>query len=124
MTTLHQPTAASKTLLNALSHPRRRLILSHLANRGGPHSLDDLAGVVARVEQRIDTGREASEKAIKTDLWHVHLPRLEAVDLVESDSDGESVSVQCERDSLGTSLDRFSALTSSLDALDVAESTD
>lgn len=75
----------------ALQHPRRRYLLSALADRDGEQSLTCLAtDVVAREEDqpREDVCTEARQRC-RIALHHVHLPKLSTLGILHYDPDDE-----------------------------------
>lgn len=72
-----------------LADATRRCALRTLRDAGGVVSFDELVGDVARQTATEPPGREY-RREIATSLYHVHLPKLESVDLVSDfDPDGE-----------------------------------
>jgi DNA-binding transcriptional ArsR family regulator len=79
-------------LFEALSNDRRRAALSVLAEEGGSLDVSTLARRVATRE----AGAAASASGERTErvhvsLYHVHLPKLEALGLIAYDPDRELV---------------------------------
>ncbi|WP_254768792.1 DUF7344 domain-containing protein [Salinilacihabitans rarus] len=76
-------------LLDAIAHPRRRAVLSALADRTDPLPRADLAALVAaRTSGRDpDAVAPADREAVLVSLHHVHLPKLSEVGLVAVDGD-------------------------------------
>jgi|AntRauMinimDraft_4_1070384.scaffolds.fasta_scaffold00048_22 DNA-binding transcriptional ArsR family regulator len=75
----------------ALGHPRRRHLLSALADRDGEQSLTRLAtDVVAREsdQPRESVSTEACQRC-RIALHHAHLPKLDALGVVDYDPDGD-----------------------------------
>lgn len=70
-----------------LSHRRRRLVLDVLRERGRPLALADLAADVVRAEAGrpdADPDYEAIRRC-RLELYHTHVPKLAAADLVRFD---------------------------------------
>ncbi|WP_224447938.1 DUF7344 domain-containing protein [Haloprofundus salilacus] len=94
-------------LFDSLAAARRRAVLLELAERGGPLSIDDLTrALVERRDRRVaqytqfdETTTERVER-LRIDLYHVHLPKLAAADLVAFDHETRRVSTT-ERTSAG-----------------------
>lgn len=103
-------------LYQALAHPRRRVVVSCLApsaaSAGGDVtaiSLDELASEVATAE--VPEGTDADEerrRRVRISLHHCHLPKLDALDVLEYDSADQTVRYR--RDDVVDEL-LYSALT-------------
>lgn len=94
-------------VLAALRHPRRRYLLSALAERDSARSLTGLAtDVVAREddEPRENVTTEARERC-RIALHHVHLPKLTALGIVDYDPDGEPTVQAADTDQVSAVLD-------------------
>jgi len=90
-----EPTNA---LFDALAHRYRRFALAALSSRDEPMALADLAVDVAKRETG-DTGEWVSKeraREIEISLYHVHVPKLEDVGLVEYDRDRNTVAARRE----------------------------
>jgi DNA-binding transcriptional ArsR family regulator len=79
-------TETEERVFDALSHPRRRRILSTLRDSRGPRSLEDLG------RSLVESGAFGDAEDAVVSLHHVHLPRLAEADLVEWDAESETVS--------------------------------
>ncbi|QCJ45863.1 DUF7344 domain-containing protein [Haloprofundus halophilus] len=77
---------------DAVGHPRRRAVLAHLTEQQRPVLLEDLAAAVARREY--DSPSDEDVKEVLTTLYHQHLPKLAAADIVEYDGEGDWISVE------------------------------
>jgi hypothetical protein len=71
-----------------LANDRRELLLRILRERGEPMVVEDLARAVCLAETApddppVDEGRQ---RAVRTDIFERHLPKLTAVDAVQYDS--------------------------------------
>ncbi len=75
-------------VIECLASERRRIALDVLRGRDGAMGRRDLAQVVAAREADTDEPADATD-AVLTSLYHVHLPKLADVGLV--DLDGETV---------------------------------
>lgn len=76
-------------LFDVLANRGRRCVLRSLSDADGEVSFDELVDDVARqtVTQPVDRDQR---RKIATSLYHVHLPKLESLDLVaEYDPDGQ-----------------------------------
>ena len=84
-------TDALTRALDVLAHPRRRAALTVLQDAGWL-SLDALAqAVVARCDTAA-VGDGSSLERVRLELHHVHLPKLDAADVVTYDpADGQAV---------------------------------
>lgn len=79
-------------VLDCLADKRRRYVIRSLRD-DGRMSLTDLAEVVAMREREEPTGEPPAEsiKPIYVSLYHNHVPKLEAADLVEYSPSRETV---------------------------------
>ncbi|ELY65795.1 hypothetical protein C490_13486 [Natronobacterium gregoryi SP2] len=88
-------------VFDLLSDRRRRYALYYLHERDdGVATIDELTNYVAALEARVDSdsetgteseGAEADRKQrIRTELQHVHLPKLEEVGVLEQDQRSET----------------------------------
>lgn len=78
----------------ALADPRRRYVLSCLQTYVTPMALADLADEVAMAEHdatRLNDVSPAAVKSLYLDLYHVHVPKLATLGLVEFDREREVV---------------------------------
>ena len=72
--------------LELLASKRRQTLLELLASSvDDVHSLESLATAVTQIEQGVDLAARPSPRVCLF-LHHVHLPKLEAADIVEYDS--------------------------------------
>lgn len=78
---------STEELLEILAEPRRRFVLSYLA-RNGSASLYELSARLAEVE---DESADDCPDSLTTQLYHVHLPKLEEAGLVDYDPVNHSV---------------------------------
>ena len=80
-------------MIDAVAAARRRQVLAVLQDRTAPVPERELATCIAAIEGEKPPVEVTSEEvaSIRTDLHHVHLPRLEAASLVERDADGATV---------------------------------
>jgi two-component sensor histidine kinase len=81
---------ATDSLLHSLASARRRRILEILRAKEGPVSEAELAVLIARGPSQ-DRSDEGSDR-IRTELHHVHLPKLARSGLIEWDRDRRVVS--------------------------------
>ncbi|WP_435073836.1 DUF7504 family protein [Halorubrum sp. HHNYT27] len=80
------------TLLDLLSSPRRRTLLYYLKNQSTDEfPLDDLVEDVHAIDRSLPVREYATCEAVRTELIHTHLPKLEAVGIVRYDADTETV---------------------------------
>ncbi|WP_251344127.1 DUF7344 domain-containing protein [Haloplanus halophilus] len=97
-------------VFGALANEQRRLLLRNLRTRRGPVALseavDDLSGGADDLSGGADDRRR-----VAVGLYHVHLPKLEAVGIVEFDLDGRVI-------------DRGPAFEAAADLLDHASRVD
>jgi len=72
--------------LELLASKRRQTLLELLATSADDvHSLESLATAVTQIEQGVDLAARPSRRVCLF-LHHVHLPKLEAADIVEYDT--------------------------------------
>ena len=89
----------------ALGDPSRRNILFHL-KRQRRASFDDLVDVVvATVPPRTTTDVDESRSAVENALFHLHLPKLQLLGVVDWDRDTNDVVLRADADRLGEWLD-------------------
>jgi hypothetical protein len=74
-------------LLHALAHERRRSLLEALANGSGEQTLAGVAKRIATEEQTRSTSRGEHYRQVYLDLYHAHVPELEAVGLIGYDQE-------------------------------------
>lgn len=91
----HEVERARNDVFDALAHDRRRRVLRSLSDASLPLSVADLA---RRVAARETGGSESATEPpgdvverIHVSLHHAHLPKLDAVGLVEYDDDRQAV---------------------------------
>lgn len=78
---------AHDEVFRALSNQRRRKALCVLVRESTPVDLETLTGAVARSE--VDDGEAVSgelSQSVRTTLYHMHLPKLDELGLIEFDS--------------------------------------
>lgn len=81
------------TVFELCSDRYRRIVLAILAGEQRSLTLDDLAKTIVKLTHETPL-REVSGETIagvKTSLYHIHLPKIEAARLIEFDSDREVV---------------------------------
>ena len=78
------------TAFTALANRRRRVLVSHLAGTSGATTLDSLVDVVARAEAD-GTPTPGHRDRVATALYHIHLPLLADLGLVDFDPRSEAV---------------------------------
>jgi len=96
----------SDALFDVLSNDRRRSALSLLDGLDAPTTLADLADAVATRERDVP-GTEVPPDAVESihlELYHVHVPKMEHVGLVEYSRDPDSVSLTDEGTALASRL--------------------
>ncbi|MCU4752943.1 ArsR family transcriptional regulator [Halobacteria archaeon AArc-curdl1] len=97
--------------LDLLTHPYRRYTLYCLTNESKVISVDSLATAVANwAEEQTRPGQNTDRNAVKTALYHTHLPKLADRGLVSFRSDTGTVEL---RDTDG--IDQFLADTAPID---------
>jgi len=79
------------TVHEVLSNDRRRLVLEALREAGGAAELGDLAEAVAARETGTDPPPSDARQSVYVSLQQTHLPKLDALDLVEYDGDDREV---------------------------------
>lgn len=80
-------------LCDLLAHPRRRAVLACLAHHQTPIALADLADEVAVQEHdtRLPAIPAETVKRTYLSLYHTHVPKLEAAELVTYNQDQDQV---------------------------------
>lgn len=95
-----RPTGAQSldAAFTLLKDPRRRHLVSILADRVAPVSLSELAAAVAARESETDPDEVSAETvdAVAATLHHKHLPRLVDADLVTYDAESRTVTPEIE----------------------------
>lgn len=79
---------AHDEVFRALSNQRRRKALCVLVRESTPMDLDSLTGSVAETE--VDDGEEVPKELstnVRMTLYHMHLPKLDELGLIEFDSE-------------------------------------
>lgn len=84
------PGAIHDALLAIDGHPRRRRIVSIVADRKDPLALDDLAAELAGDVVGPD-GEDAADLRLRTRLHHADLPKLDGADLLDYDAELKSI---------------------------------
>lgn len=83
---------AQRTVFSLLSNDARRRAVAYLAKRDAPVTLNDLADVVASPDEtERDSEPAAARERVAVALHHVHLPKLDAADVVDYDVDANAV---------------------------------
>jgi DNA-binding transcriptional ArsR family regulator len=70
-------------ILAALASDQRRVLLRQLVQTSGSTSVAEMANRLSNADQRADDDRTR----IRAELHHVHLPKLDAADIIEYDAD-------------------------------------
>lgn len=85
---------SSDEMFGILSNRRRRLVLYYLKDRGGDAELGTLATQIAawETEQPVSNVSGTERKRVYTSLQQVHLPKIDAADIVEFDKRAGTVS--------------------------------
>ena len=83
----------TNAIFGVLAHHRRRYVLRELRQHADPMSLADVADEVAvRENETPITDIPADEvKRVYMSLYHTHIPKLEAADLVRYDQERDTV---------------------------------
>lgn len=107
-------------LVDVFRHPIRRYVVSYLLDRETA-GLDELADVVTGWTTARDDGVASSTERdrLRIQLYHVHLPSLAAVDVLEFDSEERTVRLDESTERLRALLrwldgDEFSAIGNGL----------
>jgi len=95
----------------ALSHPRRRYLLSALTARDGEQPLARLATDVVAWEEDVPRENVSAEarRHCRIALHHVHLPKLAALGVVDYDPDGEPTVRAADTDGVSAVFERVDA---------------
>ncbi|MFC4541473.1 hypothetical protein ACFO5R_05985 [Halosolutus amylolyticus] len=90
-----EATPSLDLIFDILSNRHRREVLYHLNDRpDGVATVDELTDTVAAREHesgRADRDADEERNLIRTELQHVHLPKLEDAGIVEHDRRSETV---------------------------------
>ena len=80
---------SAEVLFDVLSSSHRRYVLSYLADASAPTKIDDLAYHVAAWDFDVSLAEISDDDAREVEilLYHVHLPKLAAADLVTYDAE-------------------------------------
>lgn len=91
---------SEEMLFETLAHQRRRHVLDLLSDRSSPAALADLATDVAARETDATAGEVSAgvKERVHAALYHVHVPKLAAVDLVRYDRDRNVVALSADGD--------------------------
>lgn len=83
------------TLFEVLSNSRRRYILSRIRAADEPIELSEIAREIGARESQIPPAElgQTAKKRVYVSLYQTHVPKLEAVGLVEYDDETKTVSV-------------------------------
>lgn len=90
---------ATDTLYSILSHERRRYALYCLQEYRNPLALADLAEEVALLEYDTPRITEIDAEGVKSvymSLYHTHLPKMAAANVLEYDQETDSVQLTSE----------------------------
>ncbi len=89
------PTLTLDTIFDALSNPRRRILLTILQDHQRPLLESDLAAQIAAKEADKPSGEVTEEERqhVLTDLRHNQLPRLADADMIARDRDKNTASI-------------------------------
>jgi hypothetical protein len=74
-----------------LASERRRTVLAILDERPGPIDLDELAEAVVTRGRDADTPGERERERTAVELHHAHLPKMDALGVVDYDPDANRV---------------------------------
>jgi len=93
---MNGPLLTVDTLFELLQHERRRYLLYCLdQNADEVVSLDELTAMLLDWERQMDDGSresiDGSERRVRTELHHNHLPKFEEAGLVEYDARSKTV---------------------------------
>jgi len=99
--------AGADSRFDVLSHARRRFVLVCLATYDDPLTLPDVADELAVFEYDARLPEISAEHvaAIRTDLYHVHVPRMADAGLVEYSQERELVALADAAEELVSHLD-------------------
>lgn len=96
-------------VLTAVDHRYRRYLLRSLADRESSLSLADLAFDVAAREHEASVGDVSEDRveAIRQELHHLHVPKLDELGFVDYDRERRVVTLAEQTDQLFAVLDQF-----------------
>ena len=78
---------------DVLRNNRRRLVLEQLREREGPKTVGDLAEHIAEAESGESPPPKNVRQSVYISLHQTHLPKLDALEIVDYDSVGKEVSL-------------------------------
>ncbi|WP_433625635.1 DUF7344 domain-containing protein [Halomicrococcus sp. NG-SE-24] len=96
------------TLFDVLSNPYRRYALAQLARHGGELRVDELVERLVDWEAERGAPADPDRRRVASMLYHVHLPKLADVGLVEYDQEEATVAPGTEADVVKPFLDLIS----------------
>lgn len=82
-------------VLVALAHPYRRFVLEYLGEPGETATITEVAAAISNATSGPDplVDRTTSVDSVETALYHVHVPKLTEVDLLNCDDEVETVTL-------------------------------
>lgn len=89
--------------LRLLANRSRRTIITVLQERGGPLPVDEVVDVLAR--RVYEESSTATRRTAHVELYHNHLPKLEAVDVVSYDPEDRTIRLHTDGDLLTRPID-------------------
>ena len=83
----------SDTVFELLSSKRRRMVLFYLRQRGEPTTVNELARQIASMENEVPAEDLTSQqqKRVYVSLYQTHLPKLDAMGVIDYDKDEGTV---------------------------------
>lgn len=85
-----QQELTSETVLQLLSHPQRRQIVTQVARTEHATTVDQLSSDSTQTDRPSPNGDETAD-TLSIDLHHVHLPKLQEAGVVVYDSDEQTI---------------------------------
>jgi DNA-binding transcriptional ArsR family regulator len=94
---------SKKELLQLLANPRRRYLLHRLTQSTHPFELQALARSIAAWEINVSPTTVSAEhiERVRVSLYHKHIPKLEAAELIDFDEQSEMISLDSTTSQLG-----------------------
>lgn len=104
------------TVLDVCEHKHRRIVLAAFTDQHQSLSIDDLVKAIVKHNHHASPSEAADERVtrIRTDLYHVHLPKLAEAGLIRYDSERQSVEPTAQLDRTESHLSVILAADSEL----------
>jgi DNA-binding transcriptional ArsR family regulator len=92
--TTEQEPRSPYTMFRVLSAPTRAKLLAYLTEQSNPVTVAELADVLVTADfQNTNGATDRERKTVYSELYHVHLPKLNEAGLVNIESDEEEITL-------------------------------